>query len=78
MRDQNQDTLYGEQNTAGAPHWPPDHSRPPCPMRSGSHIRALDFPPCLTCNEDGGIDRKDFMVEEDQPLMCCISAEGPC
>lgn len=47
-------------------------------MQSGSHIRALDFPPCLTCNEDGGIDRKDFMVEEDQPLMCCISAEGPC
>jgi len=59
---------YGEQNTTGAPHWPPP---PPCQ----AHIRALELPPCLTWNRDGGIDGKDFMVEEQQPLMVSVSAE---
>lgn len=41
-------------------------------------IKALELPPCLTCNEDGGIDRKDFTVEEEQPLtVLVLGGEGP-
>lgn len=41
-------------------------------------IKALKLPPSLTCNEDGGIDRKDFTVEEEQPLtVLVLGGEGP-